>query len=79
MKTMHVGELKARFADVLKEVQNGEEIVISYGKKGENVAVLIPYSAHHQNNAITLGGLKGRATAVFSEDYEMTGEELLGQ
>ena len=76
---MHVGELKARFSDVLKEVQRGEEVVISYGKKGENVAVLIPYSAQHRNNTITRGGLKGRATAVFSADYRMTGEELLGQ
>ncbi|NBC29028.1 MAG: type II toxin-antitoxin system prevent-host-death family antitoxin [Spirochaetes bacterium] len=79
MKTMQVGELKAHFSDIVKQVQNGEEIVISYGKKRENVAVLIPYSAYQQTNKVKLGQLKGRATAEFADDFKMTPAELLGE
>jgi prevent-host-death family protein len=76
---MQIGELKAHFSDVVKEVQNGEEIVISYGKKRENVAVLIPYSAYQQTNKVKLGMLKGHATAEFAEDFKMAPAELLGE
>ena len=76
---MQIGELKARFSDIVKQVQNGEEIVISYGKKRENVAVLIPYSAYQQTNRVKLGQLKGRATAEFTDHFKMTPAELLGE
>jgi prevent-host-death family protein len=45
MKTMQIGELKTHFSEVLNDVKSGEEIVITYGKKKENIAVIIPYSA----------------------------------
>ena len=79
MKTMQIGELKAHFSDIVKEVQNGEEIVISYGKKRQNVAVLIPYSVYRQTNKIKLGQLQGRASAVFAEDFKMAPTELVGE
>jgi hypothetical protein len=60
----------------VKQVQKGEEIVISYGKKRENVAVLVPYSAYQQKNNVTLGRLKGRARAVFGDDFKMSPAEL---
>ncbi len=46
MQTLTIGELKTGFSEVLKRIRNGEEIVISYGKKREKVAVLVPYSAY---------------------------------
>ena len=76
---MQVGELKARFSEVVEQVKRGEEVVISYGKKKENVAVLIPYSAYKQRNKIKLGALKGVAAVQFRDDYEMTDEELAGE
>jgi hypothetical protein len=42
MKTISVGELKARFSEVLKEVEAGEKIAIPYGKKKEIKAFLVP-------------------------------------
>ena len=42
MERMTVGEFKAHFSDVLKKVQAGKEIGISYGKKKEIVARLVP-------------------------------------
>lgn len=79
MKRIQIGELKARFSDVLNEVRNGEEIVISYGKKREDVAVIVPYAAYRERNRVSLGGLKGRAAAEFADDFKMTPEELLGE
>ncbi len=43
METFKVGELKNKFSHVLQRVQAGEEIIISFGKKGEKIAVLVPY------------------------------------
>ncbi|TVR05383.1 MAG: type II toxin-antitoxin system Phd/YefM family antitoxin [Spirochaetaceae bacterium] len=79
MKTMPVGEFKANFSEVVEQVKRGEEIVISYGRKRENVAVLIPYSTYTQNNAVSLGQLQGKASVSFADDFEMSGEELLGE
>ena len=74
---MQVGEFKAHFSEVVERVKNGEEIIISYGRKRENVAVLIPYAAYKQSNAIALGGLKGTARVEFTDDSGITPEELL--
>ena len=46
MITMSVGELKPHFSEVLDEVRNGENVIISYGRKKEKVAVIIPYSKY---------------------------------
>ncbi len=77
MKTLQVGELKANFSQIIKEVINGEEVVISYGKKKENVAVIIPYNDYKKKNKIKLGLLKGKASFKIKEDFNMTAEELL--
>ena len=41
MQTMTVSEFKSHFSDVLDLVQHGEDVVISYGKKKEKIAVLV--------------------------------------
>ena len=79
MKTMQIGELKTHFSQVLERVKRGEKIIISYGKSKENVAVIVPYSEYKGSDAIKLGLLQGKASYSFSEDFEMTPEELLGQ
>ncbi|MCK4516120.1 MAG: type II toxin-antitoxin system prevent-host-death family antitoxin [Spirochaetaceae bacterium] len=76
MKTMQVGELKARFSEVVEEVKNGEEIVISYGKRKENVAVIIPYATYQKRNKVKLGLLRGRGHVTFAQDFKMDPEEL---
>ncbi len=76
MKTLPVGEFKSRFSEVLDEVKTGEEIIITYGRKKENVAVIIPYKNYEKKNIITLGLLKNKQMKI-SNDFEMTAEELL--
>lgn len=77
MKTLPVGELKTHFSEVIDDVKSGEEIIITYGRKKENVAVIIPYSQYKHKNVIKLGLLKKKELTIH-EDFEMTEEELLG-
>jgi prevent-host-death family protein len=47
MTIMSVGELKPRFSDVMQKVRKGHEVVISFGRKKEKVAMIIPYAKSH--------------------------------
>ena len=77
MKQLPVGDLKTHFSQVLKEIQAGEEIVITYGKQKENIAVIIPYSTYKNKNKIKLGALQDKKV-IIKEDFKMTEEDLLG-
>lgn len=74
---MPVGEFKAHFSEAVEQVKRGEEIVISYGKKREKVAVLVPYATYKRKNNVTLGVLKDKASVEFADDFEMSPEELV--
>ncbi len=78
MKTMPVGELKSHFSEVIEAIKNGEQIVISYGKKKKKIAVIIPFSQYVKENGVKLGLLKNKAKCEFADDFEMTTEELVG-
>ena len=76
MKTMTVGELKSHFSEVLGQVQQGEEIVVSFGKKREKVAVLIPF-ARYARPRRSLGLLAGKGSFSLRDDFKLGDEELL--
>ncbi|RKX87870.1 MAG: type II toxin-antitoxin system Phd/YefM family antitoxin [Spirochaetes bacterium] len=76
MKTLPVGEFKTHFSEVLNEVKTGAEIVITYGRKKENIAVIIPYENFKNRNRVTLGLLKDKQMKI-NDDFDMTAEELL--
>ena len=77
MQTLTIGELKTGFSEVLKKIRSGEEIVISYGKKREKVAVLIPYSTYASTPERSLGLLKNRAECIIHDDFEISEKEML--
>ena len=76
MKTFPVGELKTHFSEILSDVKAGEEVVITYGKKKENIAVIIPYAEYKKKNSIRLGLLKDKKMKIHG-DFEMSEEELI--
>ena len=76
MKTLPVGELKTHFSKILNDVKSREEIIITYGKKKENIAVIVPYKNYKKKNKIKLGLLKDKKMKI-QEDFKMTEEELL--
>lgn len=76
MKTIAVAELKANFSTFLKELEEGQEIVVSFGRKKEKLAVLVPYATYMQRQQRTLGSLQGHGPLVM-KDFAMDDEELL--
>ena len=77
MKTLTVGELKAKFSEVLAQVKEGQKIIISFGRKREKVAVLVPYSQFPAKPERKLGLLKGRGRCVIHKDFKLSDEEML--
>jgi prevent-host-death family protein len=74
---MTVGEVKAHFSEVLDIVQKGEDVVISFGKKKEKIAVLVPFSHYQRKPQRTLGLLEGKASFTLKDEFAVSDEELL--
>jgi len=77
MHTMTVGHFKAHFSEALDSVQHGEDVVISYGKKKEKIAVLVPYSRYEGKPKRRLGLLAGKASFSTSADFKLSDDALL--
>ena len=76
MRTMSVGELKTHFSEVLKSVEAGEKIAITYGRKKEIKALLIPNEIKRPKRK--LGILQGIASASFVGGHNTTEKEFFG-
>jgi len=74
---MTIGELKAHFSEVLKKVKEGETVVISYGKKREKVAAIVPYAQVRPKAKRPLGLLQGVASYRLRKDFVLSDEEFL--
>lgn len=72
MKTMSVGELKTHFSEVLKEVEAGEKVAITFGKKKEVKAFLVPKETEAKPRK--LGLLQGE-TYFLRDDFGVTTDE----
>lgn len=77
MSTMTIGEVKARFSEVLKRIQRGETVIVSYGKRREKIAAIVPYGQVGSRKPRRLGLLKGKARCRIGRDFSMTDDELL--
>jgi antitoxin (DNA-binding transcriptional repressor) of toxin-antitoxin stability system len=77
MKIAGVGEIKANFSEILSEVKNGEKIVISYGKKKEKIAVMVPYAQYQRRTARRIGLLENKASFDVADDFTVSDDELL--
>ena len=76
MKTIQVGDLKTHFSEILNKIKNGDEIIISYGRKKEKIAKIVPYK-NSNNNPRKIGILKGKASYKINDNFEITDEEFL--
>lgn len=77
MKTLAVGELKARFSEVLQDIRMGQPVAIGFGKQKTKVAVILPYSQYVARSRRRLGILSGGVKVEFHEDFKITDEEFL--
>jgi len=76
MEKIPVGELKTHFSELLNKIRAGEELIITYGRKKESVAVIVPYSNYVKKNKIKLGALKHKKMRIHN-DFEMSEEEFV--
>lgn len=77
MNAIPIGQLKANFSTILERVKKGEKVVISFGKKKEKVAVLVPFKDDKPPKSRKLGLLKKKAKCLFKEDFQISDEEFL--
>jgi antitoxin (DNA-binding transcriptional repressor) of toxin-antitoxin stability system len=78
MEMMSVGEFKRHLSQVLKKVQAGEEVAITFGENREIVARLIP-EVKIKKHKRKIGVLDGKVSIKFGPDFKMTEEEFLGE
>jgi len=77
VQTMTVGRFKSHFSEVLDRVQNGQDIVISYGKIKEKIAVLVSYDRYEGKSQRILGILAGKASFATAADFKIDDDLLL--
>ena len=77
MKTLQVGEFKRRFSEVLDSVREGEEITITFGKKKDKVAVLLPNMKYSKKHKRKLGLGSETGSCRIHDDFEISDSELL--
>lgn len=76
MKTMSVGEFKTHFSEILKKVESGEKVAITFGKKKEIKALLVPNEPPKKKRK--LGILQGKASYKIIGGHNTTEEEFFG-
>ncbi len=76
MKTLTVGKFKSDFSKVIKDIENGEEIIVEFGKSHKKIAILVPYQKYNLKKR-NIGILEGKASFKMKDDFKMTTEELL--
>lgn len=77
MKTLPVAEIRTNFSALLKEVESGSEIGITFGRKKETIAVIIPIDEYKKIKARKLGTLEGKVKVEFSDNSAITEEEFI--
>jgi antitoxin (DNA-binding transcriptional repressor) of toxin-antitoxin stability system len=77
VKSIAVGEFKAQFSSVIKELQEGHAIAITYGKKRTTLAVLVPYDQYVKSTKRQIGVLQGKASFTMHDDFKLTDEAFL--
>lgn len=77
MKTLPVAEVRTNFSALLKEVELGHEIGISFGRKKETIAVIVPIGEYKKIKTRKLGTLEGKVQVEFDDNWAITDEELI--
>ncbi len=78
MKTLPVGQFKSQFSSVVDDLRRGEEVMITYGRKREPLATIVPQSKIKKPDySVKIGDLEAKGWKYKMYDFEMTDEEFL--
>lgn len=78
MESLTVGEFKSRFSEVLNIVEEGGEVLVTYGKKKKVVGRFVPPAEEQKKEKRKLGIWKDKCKVEWVGDSKMTEEEFLG-
>jgi antitoxin (DNA-binding transcriptional repressor) of toxin-antitoxin stability system len=76
MRELSIGQLKSKFSSVISQIRNNEKIVVTFGKRHEKIAIIIPYRQYVKKNR-KFGLLEGKATFKIQPGFVMTDEDFL--
>ncbi len=80
MKTIQIGELKAKFSSIIEQVQkNGESFIVEFGKQHKKVAIISPYIEEPKKRVF--GQMKGKLKipSDFNEESEEINQMFYGK
>lgn len=79
MKKVQVGEFKANFSEIIKQVkEEGQEYLVSYGKKKEAAAILMPVERYKQlKGKRKFGLLEGKGSFELADDFKLDDDSFL--
>jgi len=77
MKTIQLTEANTDFYAILREVENCNELAISYGQKNQSIAIITSYEKWKKSQKRQLGTLEGKMSVAFAADFAITDEELV--
>ena len=77
MRTLQSAKAKAQFSSILRDIEAGNEVAVTYGKKKQTIAVIVPFEKWKKSQKRQLGTLEGKMTVEFKHDFAMTDEELV--
>jgi hypothetical protein len=79
MKTLSVGDFKAHFSDVIKLIQKGEIIAVTFGKSKKVIGYFgANPGKQEKKKRRKLGILQDKIEYQFNEGWYMSDEELIG-
>jgi prevent-host-death family protein len=64
MKTVPVAEVRSNLSSLLKEVESGNEIGISFGRTRHTIAVIVPIAEYKRIKERKLGSLAGKVHTI---------------
>jgi prevent-host-death family protein len=76
MKTFSLADAKTNFSALIQDVEAGNDVAITNGKKKETIAIVIPYEKWKKNRKRQLGILEGKMSVVFADEFAITDKEL---
>ena len=77
MKTVPVAEVRSNLSALLREVESGNEIGISFGPMRHTIAVIVPIAEYKRIKERKIGSLAGKVSVEFMDDWKMSDEEFL--
>ena len=77
MKTLTVGNVKSRFSQIIDDIEDGREIAVSYGKKKETIAVILPYKKYKKLHQKKIGLLENKVIVKLTSSFSITDDEFL--